>query len=79
MYVTRELSYALTTTVNPVQPRQGIQFTVTVTNLSTATQTVTLNYDAPQFTTSGGSPAGTAFFILWAILRATPPSPSPLA
>ena len=61
MYVTPLLSYALTTTANPVQPGQGIEFTVTVTNLSTATQTVTLNYDVPQFTTSGGSPAGTAF------------------
>jgi hypothetical protein len=61
MYVTRELSYALTTMANTVQPGQGIQITVTVNNLSTATQTVPLNYDVPQFTTSGGSPAGTAF------------------
>jgi uncharacterized repeat protein (TIGR01451 family) len=79
MYVTRELSYPLTTTVNPVQPGQKIQFTVTVTNLSTATQTVRLNYDVPQLTTAVVPPAGTAFFILWAILRPTPSSPSPLA
>jgi large repetitive protein len=58
-YVTPVLAYALTTTANPVQPGQGIQFTVTVTNLSSATQTVTLNYDVPQFTESSGFAAGT--------------------
>ena len=36
IYVTPALSYALTTTANPVQPGQGIEFTVTVTNLSSA-------------------------------------------
>jgi hypothetical protein len=60
MYVTPLLSYALTTTANPVQPGQGIEFTVTVTNLSSAAQIVTLNYDVPQFTTSSVYPAGTA-------------------
>jgi hypothetical protein len=55
------LSYALTTTAGPVQPGQGIQFTATVTNLSSATQSVTLNYVVPQFTTASGDPAGTAF------------------
>jgi hypothetical protein len=38
MSVTPLLSYALTTTANPVQRGQGIQFTVTVTNLSSASQ-----------------------------------------
>jgi hypothetical protein len=47
-----------------------VQFKVTVTNLSSATQTVTLNYDVPQFTTSGGSPAGTAFSYFMGIIAA---------
>jgi uncharacterized membrane protein affecting hemolysin expression len=60
MDVTRALAYALTTTANPVQPGQGIEFTVTVTNLSSAPQYVSLYYDVPQFTTSSnGYPAGT--------------------
>ena len=59
IFATPPLAYALTTTVGPVQPGQGIQFTVTVTNLSTVSQYVTLNYDVPQFTTSGGYTAGT--------------------
>jgi hypothetical protein len=48
IYVTPPLSYALTTTADPAQPGQGIEFLVTLTNLSTATQYVTLNYDVPQ-------------------------------
>jgi hypothetical protein len=59
IYVTPPLSYALTTTADPAQPGQGIEFLVTLTNLSTATQYVTLNYDVPQFTTEGGYAAGT--------------------
>jgi uncharacterized membrane protein affecting hemolysin expression len=60
IYVTPALAYALTTTANPVQPGQGIEFTVTVTNLSSAPQYVSLDYDVPQFTTSSnGYPAGT--------------------
>ena len=43
------LSYALTTTVGPVVPGQGIQFTATVTNLSTVAQYVTLSYHVPEF------------------------------
>jgi hypothetical protein len=53
------LSYALTTTVDPAVPGQGIQFTATVTNLSSISQYVTLYYDVPQFTTGNGYPAGT--------------------
>jgi hypothetical protein len=59
MHVTPALAYALTTTANPVEPGEGIQFTVTVTNLSSVSQYVILYYDVPQFTTSGGNPAGT--------------------
>ena len=55
------LSYALTTTLGPVVPGQGIEFTATVTNLSTVPQYVALTYKVPQFTTDGrvGYPAGT--------------------
>ena len=70
MYVTPALSYALTTTSDPVQPNQGIQFTVTVTNLSSAPQPVTLNYDVPQFTTGSGYAAGTALSTYMGIIAA---------
>ena len=60
MYVTPALSYALTTTANPARPGQVAQFTVKVTNLSSVSQPVTLNYDVPQFTTGSGYAAGTA-------------------
>jgi hypothetical protein len=62
IYVTPALAYALTTTANPVQPGQGIEFTVTVTNLSTVPQYVSLYYDVPQFTADSrvGYAAGTA-------------------
>jgi hypothetical protein len=58
IYLTPGLSYALTTTANPVQPGQGIEFTVTVTNSSSVAQPVTINYDVPKFTTANGYPAG---------------------
>jgi hypothetical protein len=55
------VSYTLTTTLGPVVPGQGIEFTATVTNLSTVPQYVALTYKVPQFTTDGrvGYPAGT--------------------
>jgi hypothetical protein len=58
IYLTPGLSYALTTTANPVQPGQGIEFTVTVTNLSSVAQPVTINYDVPKFTATNGYQAG---------------------
>jgi hypothetical protein len=54
------LAYALTTTADPARPGQVTQFAMTVTNLSTASQYVTLSYHVPQFTSSGGYVAGTA-------------------
>ena len=73
MYVTPALSYALTTTANPARPGQGIEFTVTVTNLSSVSQYVILYYDVPQFTTSNGYPAGTAlsYAMAWVAAGAT--------
>jgi hypothetical protein len=47
----------MTTTSGPVVPGQGIQFTVTATNLTSASQYVALSYSVPKFTTSGGSVA----------------------
>jgi hypothetical protein len=61
VYATLALSYTLTTTTNPAQPGQIAKFTVSVTNRSKAIQSVTLDYDVPQFTTASGDPAGTAF------------------
>jgi hypothetical protein len=54
------VSYALTTTTDPVRPGQVVQFKVTVSNLTTASQYVTLSYKVPNFTVSGSYPAGTA-------------------
>jgi hypothetical protein len=62
MYVTPALSYTLTTTANPAEPGQAANFTVTVKNLSSISQYVLLYYDVPQFTTSGGNPAGTQLY-----------------
>jgi hypothetical protein len=61
MDLLKALSYTLTSTTNPAQAGQVAKFTVTVTNHSSATQYVALNYDVPEFTTSSsGYPAGTA-------------------
>jgi hypothetical protein len=54
------VSYALTTTTDPVRPGQVVQFKVTVSNLTTASQYVTLSYHVPNFTVYGSYPAGTA-------------------
>jgi uncharacterized repeat protein (TIGR01451 family) len=55
------VSYALTTTTDPVRPGQVVQFKVTVSNLTTASQFVSLSYKVPNFTVDGSYPAGTAF------------------
>jgi hypothetical protein len=60
VYMTAPLSYAITTATDPVEPGQGIQFTITVTNLSTINQSVALYYDVPRFTTAGGNAAGSS-------------------
>jgi hypothetical protein len=59
--MTPVLSYVLTTAAGPVVPDQTVQFTLTVTNLSSVAQPVYLYYDVPQFTTSEGESAGTTF------------------
>jgi hypothetical protein len=54
------VSYALTTTTDPVRPGQVVQFKVTVSNLTTASQYVTVSYKVPNFTAYSSYPAGTA-------------------
>ena len=54
------VSYALTTTTDPVRPGQVVQFKATVSNLTTASQYVALSYHVPNFTVYGSYPAGTA-------------------
>jgi hypothetical protein len=46
---------------DPVRPGQVVQYKVTVSNLTTASQYVTLSYHVPNFTVDGNCPAGTAF------------------
>lgn len=55
-------SYALTTTTDPVRPGQIVQFKLTASNLTSATQYLSVLYHVPQFTTAIGTgyPAGTA-------------------
>lgn len=55
-------SYALTTTTDPVRPGQIVQFKLTASNLTSATQSLSVLYHVPQFTTAIGTgyPAGTA-------------------
>ena len=59
IYAVPALSYALTTTTDPDKAGQVVQFKVTVSNLTTASQYVTLYYHVPNFTVSGSYPAGT--------------------
>ena len=59
IYALPALSYAVTTTTDPVGAGQAVQFKVTVSNLTTASQYVTLYYHVPNFTVSGSYPAGT--------------------
>jgi hypothetical protein len=59
IYAVPALSYALTTTTDPVAAGQALQFKVTVTNLTTASQYVTFSYHVPNFTAYGSYPAGT--------------------
>ena len=57
---TPAVSYALTTTTDPARPGQVVQFTATVSNLTTASQYIILSYHVPNFTAYGGYPAGSA-------------------
>ena len=62
IYAVPAVSYALTTTTDPVKPGQVVEYKVTVTNLSNITQNVYLTYHVPNFTTNlNGYPAGTLF------------------
>ena len=55
-------SYALTTTTDSVKPGQIVQFKLTASNLTSATQYLSVVYHVPQFTTAIGTgyAAGTA-------------------
>ena len=60
IYAVPALSYALTTTTDPVKPGQVVEFKVTVTNLTTISQNVYLTTMCPNFTATDAYPAGTA-------------------
>jgi hypothetical protein len=62
VYATPNCSYALTTTTDPAKPGQVVQFKLTATNVTNATQYITVVYHVPQFTTAIGTgyTAGTA-------------------
>jgi hypothetical protein len=59
IYSTPAVSYALTTTTDPVGPGKTLQFRAAATNLTTTSQYVTFSYHVPNFTAYGGYPAGT--------------------
>jgi hypothetical protein len=56
------VSYALTTTTDPVKPGQVVQFKLTASNVTSAGQFLSVVYHVPQFTTAVGTgyAAGTA-------------------
>ena len=54
-----QIDYVLTAPVDPVKPGEVAEFDVTVRNLTTSNQPVTLFFTVPQFTRYGGLSAGT--------------------
>jgi hypothetical protein len=58
IYTAPAFSYALTTSTDPIKPGQVAQFTVTVTNLSTTTQSSGIYFHVPNFTKYGSYAAG---------------------
>ena len=52
--------YTLSAVQDPVQQNQTLEFDVTVQNVSTSSQSVTLDWTVPQYTSFGGLQAGTA-------------------
>ena len=59
IYAVPAVDYVLTAPTDPVKPGQVLEFDVTVSNLSASSQYVDLFFTVPEFTTYGGSPAGT--------------------
>ena len=53
-------SYVLTATPDPVAPGHVLEFDATVTNLTTGSQSVVLDFTVPEYTTYGGLGAGNA-------------------
>jgi uncharacterized repeat protein (TIGR01451 family) len=60
IYAAPAIDYVVTAPTDPVKPGQVLEFDVMVRNLSASSQTVTVNFTVPEFTTYDGSPAGTA-------------------
>ena len=58
IYSAPTIDYVVTAPTDPVKPGQVLEFDVTVRNLSASSQTVTVNFTVPEFTTYSGSPAG---------------------
>jgi hypothetical protein len=65
-----DIDYVLTTQNDPVKPGHVLEFDATVRNLSASSQSVTLNFIVPEFTTYFGAPAGTAEFYSFGTLLA---------
>jgi hypothetical protein len=61
IYAVPALSYAVSTTTDPIGAGQALQFKVTVTNLTTTSQYASFNYHVPNFTAYGSYPAGSVF------------------
>ena len=55
-----DIDYVLTAPIDPVKPGHVLEFDVTVRNLSASSQTVTVSFTVPDFTTYNGIPAGMA-------------------
>src|SRR5205823_2704780 len=60
VYAAPVFMYSLTATPDPVAPGHVLEYDVTVTNLTAATQSVRLDFTVPEYTTYGGAVAGTA-------------------
>src|SRR5205085_1762195 len=60
VYAAPVFMYSLTATPDPVAPGHVLEYDVTVTNLTAATQSVSLDFTVPEYTTYGGAVADTA-------------------
>ena len=60
VYALPDIEYAISSPTDPIAAGGVAEFDVTVSNLSASSQTVTVNFTVPEFTTYDGSPAGTA-------------------
>jgi uncharacterized repeat protein (TIGR01451 family) len=58
-----QIDYVLTAPVNPVKPGEVVEFDITVHNLTTSSQPVSLKFTVPPFTNYFGNAAGTTWSI----------------